>query len=116
MKPLALIISLAVLWLPMAFAGDSDAAAEIDYLLNSIVSSDCTFVRNGKRHDATAAESHLRMKYKRGKRYVSTAESFIERLATRSSMSSKLYYIECPGSEPVPSGEWLMSRLEERRR
>lgn len=111
----ALIVSLAALWLPVAFADDNDAAAEIDYLLNTIVSSDCTFVRNGKRHDATAAESHLRMKYKRGKRYVRTAESFIERLATRSSMSNKLYYIECPGAEPVPSGEWLTSRLQEHR-
>ena len=44
------------------------------------------------------------MKYRRGKRYASTTEKFIERLASKSSMSRKPYYIECPGDEAVPTG------------
>lgn len=94
---------------------DERADAEIEHLIQSIADSGCTFVRNGKRHSPTAAESHLRMKLRRGKRYVSDAESFIDRLASKSSMSKKPYFIECDGEEPVPSGEWLKQRLSEYR-
>lgn len=104
-----LLVSCALLALP---ALASDAAAEIEFLLSTIGSSECSFTRNGKRHDATDAEAHLRMKYKRGRRYADTAERFVERLASKSSMTRKQYLIECPGAEPVPSGDWLMSKLE----
>ena len=97
-----------------AYADDTDA--EIEYLVSTIGASDCTFIRNGKRHDADDAEAHLRMKYRRGKRYAPTAEKFIERLASASSMSKKPYYIECDGQEAVPSGEWLTAQLHEYRR
>ena len=88
---------------------------EIDYLLTTVGNSDCVFIRNGKRHNSADAEDHLRMKYRRGKRYASTTEAFIERLASKSSMSKKLYHIECPGEELVPSGDWLTQRLAEYR-
>ena len=97
-----------------AYADDTDA--EIEYLVSTIGASECTFIRNGKRHDADDAEAHLRMKYCRGKRYAPTAEKFIERLASASSMSKKPYYIECDGQEAVPSGEWLTAQLYEYRR
>jgi hypothetical protein len=94
-------------------AGNTES--EIEYLIASIGDSNCTFVRNGSRHDAEDAEDHLRMKYRRGKRYATSAELFIERLASKSSMSGKLYTMECPDSETVPSGEWLTARLHEYR-
>lgn len=105
---------IAALLVPLSVAADAtDTEAEIEYLLSSLGSSECTFVRNGKRHDAEEAEDHLRMKHRRGKRYVTTTETFIERLASQSSMSKKPYYVECPDNEPVPSGDWLMQRLNE---
>lgn len=87
--------------------------AEIDYLLTTMGSSDCTFIRNGKEYDADAAEAHLRMKYKRARRYASTSEDFIRNLASRSSMSKKPYLISCDGAERVESGTWLMQLLVE---
>lgn len=107
-------IIIAVLLVPAIVAADAtDTTAEIEYLLSTLGSSECTFVRNGKRHEAEEAEEHLRMKHRRGKRYVTTTETFIERLASRSSMSKKPYYVECPEDVPVPSGDWLMQRLNE---
>ena len=94
---------------PAAHAGDT-VPAEIDYLLGSIGSSGCTFIRNGERYNSRSAEAHLRMKYRRGKRYAPTSEKFIERLASHSYLSKKLYYVECEG-EQTPSGEWLTERL-----
>ena len=106
--------ALLICLLPQDAPAD-EAFTEINYLLNTIGSSDCEFIRNGKRHNSRDAEAHLRMKYKRGKRYAPTSEKFIERLASNSSMSKKPYYIECESGEPVPSGDWLMQRLNEYR-
>jgi len=92
-----------------------DRNPEIDYLLSTIGSSECVFIRNGKRHEAEKAAEHLRMKYDHGRRYATSTEAFIERLASKSSMTRKLYMIECPGAEPEPSGVWLTQRLEELR-
>jgi hypothetical protein len=108
------VIAAALLIFLLPFAAQADEVpAEIDYLLAAIGSSDCTFIRNGSRYDAEDAEAHLRMKYRRGKRYASTTEKFIERLASKSSMSRKPYFIECVNAEKVESGIWLEQRLEE---
>ena len=107
-------IVLTLLHFSTLFADDQDP--EIDHLLQAIGKSDCVFIRNGSRHDSEKAEEHLRMKYKRGRRYATSAESFIERLASKSSMTRKLYMMECPGAEAEPAGEWLMRHLEEFRR
>jgi len=96
----------------MAWADTDELPAEIDYLLTTMSTSGCTFIRNGKEYDAADAESHLRMKYGRGKRYAPTTELFIERLASKSSMSGKPYYIECEGTERMTSAEWLTALLE----
>jgi len=110
-----LLISIFASFFVPAMAIADVAETEVEYLVSTIGASDCTFIRNGKRHSAEDAEDHLRMKYRRGKRYAPTAEKFIERLASESSMSKKPYYIECEGQEAVPSGEWLMARLNDYR-
>ena len=109
------VSALILCLLSFAARADSEIPVEIDFLLTSVGSSACTFIRNGERHDSRAAEDHLRMKYRRGKRYASTSEEFIDRLASKSSLSRKLYYIECEGEEKIPSGDWLTERLGEYR-
>lgn len=96
--PLVLLICL----LPSIARADDIVPAEIDYLLRSIGGSDCTFIRNGQRYDSRSAEDHLRMKYRKGKRYAPTGEKFVERFASKSSLSKKLYYVECEGVEKMP--------------
>ena len=106
--------ALLVCLLPPGARAD-EAPAEIEYLLSTIGSSNCTFIRNGKQHDAQDAEAHLRMKYRRGKRYAPTSEKFIERLASSSSLSNKPYYIECESEDKMAFGQWLMQQLNEYR-
>ena len=101
--------------LPFGANADDEVSVEIAFLLKSVGSSDCTFIRNGERYESPAAENHLRMKYRRGKRYATTSEEFTERLASKSYLSKKLYYIECEGAEKMPSGDWLTIRLGEYR-
>ena len=111
---LVYILPVLAFLLPAVAAADK-AEVEIEYLITTVGESGCTFIRNGSRHDSDDAASHMRLKYRRGKRYATTAELFIERLASKSSFSGKSYAIECPGSEAVPSGEWLTARLHEYR-
>lgn len=114
MRILTLFVLLFLL--PINASADDEVPAEIDYLLTAVGNSGCTFIRNGKRHDSRSAEDHLRMKYRKGKRYATSSEAFIERLASNSYLSKKLYYIECEGEEKVPSGDWLLARLAEYRK
>jgi hypothetical protein len=108
-----LILAFAALTAP---ASADDTSAEIEYLLTTMGQSECTFIRNGKEYDADDAESHLRMKYRRGKRYAGTADDFIDNLASRSSMSRKPYLIACNGDAPGESGAWLRGLLAEYRK
>ena len=112
----ALRISIVAAFLaPAAFAADA-TDAEIAYLINAIGDSGCTFIRNGKEHDAENAEEHIRLKFRRGKRYATSTEAFIDRLASKSSMSKKPYFIDCAGDGPVPTGEGLRGLLAELRK
>ena len=108
MKLLAFVMILFLL--PLSARADDAVPAEIDYLLRSVGDSGCTFFRNGERYDSRSAEAHLRMKYQRSKRHAPTSEMFIERLASSSYLSKKLYYVECEG-EKMPSGDWLTEQL-----
>lgn len=92
----------------------ADQEAEIQYLLSFVENSGCTFIRNGSENSPQAAADHLRLKYKRGKRYFNTAEQFIDRLASESSWTGKKYTINC-GGEIQESGVWLHTALKEYR-
>jgi Family of unknown function (DUF5329) len=41
-----------------------------------------------------------------------TAELFIERAASKSSMSGKAYRVRCPGKAAEPSERWFRQRLQ----
>ena len=99
----------ALLLSGLALAAD----VEIDYLLSSVAQSHCTFIRNGKSHTATVAADHLRMKYRRARWAVDNADEFIDRLASRSSMTGEVYTMQCADADAAPTREWLTARLAE---
>lgn len=99
---------------PMAQA-DDHMDREIDHLLNAVASSDCVFIRNGKEHGPQAAKQHLSLKRRRGKRYFSSADEFVENLASSSSWSGKPYYIRCEDQVQLPASTWFNAVLGEYR-
>ncbi len=94
-------------------AQNSDA--EIEYLLTSVGSSNCKFIRNGTQHPASDAESHLRMKYGKAHRHIDNADEFINKLASESSWTHKPYTLACPEEEIQSTKIWLLERLAEYR-
>jgi hypothetical protein len=91
---------------------------DVDFLLASIGSSGCAFYRNGNWSDAPAAEAHLRSKYRSLSAMdgIETTEQFIERAATRSSVSGQPYAVSCGSGPVVSSRQWLLDRLASHRR
>jgi hypothetical protein len=89
------------------------ARADVDALLNRLQTSGCEFNRNGSWYSGAEAKAHLlkKLDYLEGKDMVRTAEQFIERGATGSSMSGKPYLVRCAGKAPVESAQWLKAEL-----
>jgi hypothetical protein len=86
---------------------------EVQHLLDYLGRSGCQFNRNGDWHDARAARDHLQEKYDYLKKrdLVPDAQAFIERAASKSSMSGKPYQVRCGNGQPVPSARWLGDEL-----
>lgn len=89
------------------------AKAEVTALLGRLQASSCEFNRNGDWHAAAEARAHLERKlaYLEDKNLVKTAEEFIDRGASKSSMSGKPYLVRCAGAAPVESRVWLTREL-----
>jgi len=89
------------------------ARAEIDGLLSRLESSGCAFRRNGNWYSAGEAKAHLlrKLAYLEDKGLVQTADQFIERAASASSMSGEPYLVKCGNDPAVKSDAWLASQL-----
>jgi hypothetical protein len=96
-----------------AAALPAGARAEIDALLSQLAASGCQFKRNDSWHTAGEARAHLlkKLEYLADKQAVGSAEQFIERAATRSSVSGKAYWVKCGDAAAQPSGDWLGAEL-----
>ena len=95
----------------------SQSKAEIEYLFSYLKNSGCQFNRNEKWYSANEAVSHLGTKYNYllEKNMLSSAEDFIDKAATSSSMSGKLYLVKCSNEEPVQSSAWFKAELSKYR-
>lgn len=107
---------LAALVFLVSFSASAEVSSitkqEISYLFTHLKNSGCEFNRNGSWHKASAAADHLNKKYEYllGKGFISTAEDFIARAATESSMIHKAYIVKCADIE-TKSAAWFKDVL-----
>jgi hypothetical protein len=99
-----------------AVSGASPAPAvtqEIEHLLGYVLNSGCQFYRNGFWYDARRGEEHLRDKYDYLVKHdeISATEDFIDKVASKSSISGLAYEVKCDGAEPLTSAQWLRQEL-----
>ena len=109
---LALILALTLL--PAVHAAPSPVAEiEINHLLGLIEQSGCEFFRNGTWYDAQRAQAHLRAKYDAlaASNQIKTAEDFIEKAASHSSISGRPYQIKCGSGTAMSTGQWFSEAL-----
>jgi hypothetical protein len=115
-KPVHAILALLLLFLStLAIAAEprEGTKQEIAHLLDYLSESACQFNRNGRWYGPAEAKAHLSQKYeyllKRG--LVGSAEDFIARAASESSMTGKPYQVKCGAQAPVQAGPWLRAEL-----
>ena len=79
-------------------------------LLEFIAQSDCTYIHNGADYTALEARDHIAGKYNTVKWRIKTAETFIRKIASHSSLSGKQYLIRC-GEKEQSSEQWFFEEL-----
>lgn len=94
-------------------APSAQAERETEQLIQALGSSSCQFERNGSWYEPGEAQAHLRKKlaYLRKRDMADTAELFIERAGSESSLSGKPYRVRCGNAAPVASAVWLKAKL-----
>ncbi|CAN5657856.1 hypothetical protein BH09PLA1_BH09PLA1_20960 [soil metagenome] len=73
---------------------------------------DATFIRNGTEYDCHAAAKHMRDKWDYGRKKIKTAGDFIDKVASKSSVSGKPYHIRFKDGRDVESGNFLRDELK----
>ncbi|HEY9239804.1 MAG TPA: DUF5329 domain-containing protein [Burkholderiaceae bacterium] len=73
---------------------------------------DMKFIRNGKEYSCAEAGKFLRGKLDSMGKEVTTAREFIERIATKSSMSGKPYQVRFADGRTIPASEFLGEELK----
>lgn len=108
-----LAAALALLAAPSHAAGPPAAELErIERLISAIGDrQDLRFVRNGTDYPASDAARFLREKFKARSDGVSSAEGFVERIATRSSTTGRPYLIRWPDGREQAAAEFLLAEL-----
>ena len=86
---------------------------EITHLLSYLETSGCKFNRNGSWYQPSEAVAHINKKYQYflGKGLIASAEVFIDKAATESSMSNKPYLVMCNDGSPIESATWFKAEL-----
>jgi len=89
---------------------------EIDYLINEISKSNCTFERNKKTYKSKKVTSHILYKKEYFKDKINTTEEFIKYSATKSEISGKKYKIKCLDEKEEYLKNWLLKKLKKYRK
>ncbi len=85
---------------------------KIESLIAFIAKQEGVFLRNGGEYTPGQAAEHLRMKWKKGGSAIKTADIFIEKLASTSSVSGKPYQIRLKNGQVVNLGPLLKAELK----
>lgn len=113
MRSVLLVLLLALSIGVRADAPAPAVQAEIDHLLDYLSASGCDFNRNGTWYEAKKARQHLEKKqaYLVQHGMIGTAEDFIARAASESSISGEGYLVRCKPAAPVSSRAWFDAEL-----
>jgi hypothetical protein len=106
--------------LPLLGVGHVAAASEpanetqkIEALIQNVKDSkDATFIRNGSAYNSKSAAIFLRRKWQANQSEVKTARDFIDKVASFSGTSGKVYLIRFQDGREIHSRDFLMARLK----
>ncbi|MDR1298185.1 MAG: DUF5329 domain-containing protein [Deltaproteobacteria bacterium] len=109
----ALVLGLFLLCPARASALSEVEAGRVEGLLAALgEAGSLEFIRNGKAYSASRAVSHLRSKLNRVKDRLSTAEEFVDKVASGSSMSGDPYLVRFADGREITAGEYFHDLLK----
>lgn len=112
-KILCAVIAL-FLALPAAAKLNAWQEARINAMLDALAQQkELTFVRNGDAHTCEEAVSHLRLKLGNTRNRINTAEQFIDKVASSSSITGKPYIVKIPEKNDENAKPYLHALLAE---
>lgn len=112
-KCLCVIIAL-LMSLPAFAKLSPHEEARINAMLTALAQKqDLTFIRNGDAHNCEEAVSHLRLKLSNTRNRIDTAEQFIDKVASSSSISGKPYIVKIPGKSDENAKRYLHALIAE---
>src|SRR5260221_14095790 len=93
---------------------ESNEKAKIEFLLKEVEKlQGAKFWRNGSAHSAQDAADHLRMKWKKAGSTVKTANDFIDKIGSQSSISGNAYEIEFSDGTKMETRAFFYEQLAE---
>jgi len=96
------------------FAQADIESKKIEFLLHEVEQlKGAKFWRNGTSYSPKQAADHLRMKWQKAGKSIKTAKDFIEKVASKSSMSGKPYELEFENGTKVETRSFLFKKLGE---
>ncbi|WP_318365827.1 YfeK family protein [Enterobacter sp.] len=114
MKKYIIALCTLLLALPALAKLNSHEEARINAMLQALSKKqNLIFVRNGSEHNCEEAVSHLRLKLGNTKNRIDTAEQFIDKVASSSSITGKPYLVKIPGQPDETAKSFLDKLLKE---
>jgi hypothetical protein len=96
-----------------AAIGDTEAA-RIGQLIDHVRSLEgAVFIRNSEEHTPAEAAQHLQRKWEAAGDQITTADQFVDQVASKSSATGEPYMIRFADGKETPSGQYLREQLEE---
>ena len=110
---LALVACMCLSATPAFALSDKEEARVLAMLALLEKRSDLVFIRNGDSHSAVDAAAHLRLKLARTRSRLDTAEQFVDKVASSSSVSGAPYLIQQYGKPFEPAKPFLQQLLKQ---
>lgn len=108
----SLALMLALVALVATAKAPLSEAQKIESLITSIETlKGAVFIRNGSEYSAEQAAHHLRMKWDKAGSRVKTAEDFIEKCASKSSLSGEKYQVRFANGKTEYSEDYFRAEL-----
>jgi hypothetical protein len=106
---LALMVAAGIVWA----APSAAEQARIERLIAYVESqTQVRFVRNGSAYSSKDAAKFLRGKYNKMGEHVTTAQQFIDQIASKSSTTGEVYQIRLPDGRHIPAARFLGDELQ----
>lgn len=105
----------SVWWLtmPALAAPPPHEQSRIERLIHYVESQkDMKFIRNGSEYSCADAAKFLRGKFESMGAEITTAREFIERIASKSSMSGQPYHVKLSDGRLIPAAQFLFDELK----